>query len=87
VGPLAASSWLGRYSGSVPALATGADWLFAGDREFVIEEQPDETVLFSHVEDVHGALFPIFRAFMGGAIQRSHDAFNAALKGPGSASA
>lgn len=68
----------------------GADWLFAGDREFVIDEQPDGTVLFTHVEDVHGALFPVFRAFMGGAIQRSHDAFNAALKvraeGPGSAS-
>ena len=58
----------------------GADWLFAGDREFVIDEQPDSTVLFTHVEDVHGALFPVFRAFMGGAIQESHDAVNAALK-------
>jgi hypothetical protein len=48
----------------------GADWLFAGDREFVIDEQPDGTVLFTHVEDVHGALFPIFCALMGGAIQR-----------------
>jgi hypothetical protein len=58
----------------------GADWLFAGDREFLIEEQPDGTVLFTHIEDVHGALFPLFRAVMGSAIQRSHDAFNAALK-------
>jgi len=58
----------------------GADWLFAGDREFVIDEQPDATVLFTYVEDAHGALFPTFRAFMGRAIQRSHDAFNAALK-------
>ena len=58
----------------------GADWLFAGDREFIIDEQPDGTVLFTHVEDVRGALFPIFRAFMGGAIQQSHDSFNAALR-------
>jgi hypothetical protein len=67
----------------------GADWLFAGDREFVIDEQPDATVLVTHTEDVHGALSPIFRALMGGAIQRSHDAFNAALKdrSEGSASA
>lgn len=69
----------------------GADWSFAGDREFVIDEQPDATVLVSHIEDVHGALFPIFRLFMGSAIQRSHDAFNAALQaraeGPASASA
>lgn len=58
----------------------GADWLFAGDREFVIEAGDDDTVHFTHVEDVHGALFPLFRAFMGGAIQRSHDGFNTALK-------
>lgn len=58
----------------------GADWLFAGHREFVIAEQDDESVLFTHVEDVRGALFPVFRVVMGSAIQRSHDAFNAALK-------
>ncbi len=58
----------------------GADWLFAGHREFVIDEQADDTVLFTHVEDVRGALFPIFRAVMGSAIQRSHDAFNDALR-------
>jgi hypothetical protein len=58
----------------------GADWIFAGDREFLIENQPAETVSLTHVEDVHGVLFPLFRAFMGSAIQRSHDAFNAALK-------
>jgi hypothetical protein len=57
----------------------GADWLFAGDREFLIDEQPDGTVLFTHVEDVHAALFALFRAVTGSAIQRSHDAFNAAL--------
>jgi hypothetical protein len=37
-------------------------------------------VLFTHVEDVRGVLFPIFRAVMGSAIQRSHDTFNDALK-------
>lgn len=58
----------------------GADWIFAGDREFLIEAHPDETVSVTHVENVHGALFPLFRALMGSAIQRSHDAFNAALK-------
>jgi hypothetical protein len=56
----------------------GADWLFAGDREFLIEPEPDGTVQFTHVEDVHGLLFPLFRALM--TLQRSHDAFNAALK-------
>ena len=58
----------------------GADWVFAGDRRFVIEAADDGTVQFTHVEDVHGILFPVFRLFMGSAIQRSHDAFNAALK-------
>ncbi len=56
----------------------GADWLFAGHREFLIEPAPDG-VLVTHVEDVRGALFPLFRAVMGGAIQRHHDALNAAL--------
>jgi hypothetical protein len=58
----------------------GADWLFAGDRVFNIEPGDDDTVHFTHVEDVHGILFPLFHALMGGAIQRSHDAFNTALK-------
>jgi len=57
----------------------GADWLFAGTREFLIAEQPDGTVRFTHVEDVRGALFPLFRAVMGSAIQRHHDALNVAL--------
>lgn len=58
----------------------GADWLFRGDREFSFDPQPDGTTLVTHVEDVRGLLFPAFRAFMGGAIQRGHDAFNTALK-------
>lgn len=58
----------------------GAKVLFAGHREFVIEPQPDQTVLFTHVEDVSGALFPLFRAVMGEAIQRHHEGLNVALK-------
>lgn len=57
----------------------GADWLFAGTREFLIDPQADGTVLFTHVEDVRGLLFPVFRAIMGSAIQRHHDGLNAAL--------
>jgi hypothetical protein len=57
----------------------GADWLFAGTREFLMDAQPDGTVRFTHVEDVRGVLFPLFRAVMGSAIQRHHDALNVAL--------
>ena len=57
----------------------GADWVFAGHREFVIEES-EHGVRVTHIEDVRGALFPVFRLVMGSAIQRSHDAFNDALK-------
>ena len=57
----------------------GADWLFAGDRQFVIEPGDGDTVLFTHVESVRGLLFPVFRALMGSAIQRHHDALNTAL--------
>ena len=58
----------------------GADWLFAGDREFLIEPGADGTVLVTHGEDVRGALFPLFRLVMGGAIKRGHDAFNEDLR-------
>ena len=57
----------------------GADWVFAGHREFVIEES-EHGVRVTHIEDVRGALFPVFRLVMGSAIQRSHDAFKDALK-------
>jgi hypothetical protein len=43
----------------------GGDRVFAGTREFEIDPQPDGTVLFTHVEDVSGLLFPVFRALMG----------------------
>ena len=71
VEPLRCLTWDGH---------AGTEWLFAGHREFVIEQQPDGSVRFTHIEDVRGALFPVFRVVMGKAIQRSHDAFNQALK-------
>ena len=58
----------------------GGDRVFAGTREFEIDPQPDGTVLFTHVEDVSGLLFPVFRALMGSAIQLHHDNLNNALK-------
>lgn len=58
----------------------GGDRLFAGTREFELDPQPDGTVLFTHVEDVSGLLFPVFRAVMGPAIQQHHDGFDDALK-------
>jgi hypothetical protein len=39
--------------------------LFAGTRGFVIEPRPAGTVLFTHVEDVTGLLFPVFHVVMG----------------------
>jgi hypothetical protein len=64
-----------RWHGNV-----GADRLFAGDRDFVIEPAGGDAVRVTHVEDVSGALFPVFRLVMGSAIQRHHDGFNTALK-------
>ena len=57
----------------------GADWIFVGDRQFVIEPGDGDTVQVTHVEDVGGLLFPLFRTLMGSAIQRHHDALNTAL--------
>ena len=58
----------------------GGDRIFAGTREFDIAAQPDGTVVVTHVEDVSGLLFPIFKAVMGDAIQKHHDNLNVALK-------
>jgi hypothetical protein len=58
----------------------GGDRIFAGTREFVIDPEPDGTVNVTHVEIVSGLLYPVFRAVMGGAIQKHHDNLNAALK-------
>ena len=58
----------------------GGDRIFAGTREFEIDPQPDGTVLVTHVEDVTGLLYPVFRAVMGSAIQEHNDNLNVALK-------
>ena len=58
----------------------GSERIFAGTREFGIDPRPDGTVNVTHVEDVSGLLFPLFRAVMGSAIQEHHDNLNAALK-------
>jgi hypothetical protein len=58
----------------------GADWLFAGDRQFAIHPLAEEKVRFTHVEDVHGLLFLVFRVLVGGAIQRHHDTLNSSLE-------
>jgi hypothetical protein len=52
----------------------------AGTREFQIDPQPDGTVSFTHVEDVTGLLFPVFRALIGPAIQQHQNDLNDALK-------
>ncbi len=57
----------------------GADWVFAGTRQFVLDPQADGTVLVTHVENVRGVLFPVFSAVMGPAIQQHHDNLNEAL--------
>ena len=46
--------------------------MLAGTRELRIEPQLDGTVLVTHVEDVTGLLFPVFRAASGSAIQKHH---------------
>jgi hypothetical protein len=71
-----------RWHGNV-----GGDWLFSGTRTFELHPQPDGTVLMTHVEDVRGLLFPVFRALMGSAIQHHHDNLNEALKQRAEASA
>lgn len=63
-----------RWHGNV-----AGDWFFAGTREFRIEPQQDGTSLVTHVEDVSGVFFPVFRVLMGSAIQKHHDGFNTSL--------
>jgi hypothetical protein len=58
----------------------GTDRIFAGDRVFAIEPLAHDRVRFTHVEDVSGVLAPAFEALMGGAVPRSHRAFNDALR-------
>jgi hypothetical protein len=56
-----------------------SDRIFSGTREFDIEPQPDGSVVVTHVEDVRGLLFPVFKLVMGDAIQKHHDNLNRAL--------
>jgi hypothetical protein len=65
----------------------GADWLFAGDREFAIHRLADDKVRFTHVEDISGFLAPVFEVLMGSSVQRSHDTFNESLKSRAEAAA
>ena len=58
----------------------GGDRIFRGTRTFDLAPQPDGTVLVTHIEDVGGLLFPVFKAVMGSAIQAHHDNLNQALK-------
>lgn len=54
--------------------------MFAGYREFAIEPLGDGRTAFTHVEDVSGAVAPVFGVLMGRAAQQGHDQFNAALR-------
>ncbi len=57
-----------------------ADWFFFGRREFDLAAQPDGTVHVTHVEDVRGMFFPVFRLLMGSAIDKHHEGLNVALR-------
>ena len=57
-----------------------APWFFEGYRRFEIEAVGEGRVMFTHVEDVHGVVGPIFSLLMGTAQRRSHKALNGALK-------
>jgi hypothetical protein len=52
----------------------------AGTGEFRIVPQPGGAVLVSHVEDVIGLLFSVFRAAVGSAIQTRHGNLTRARK-------
>ena len=63
-----------------------AEWLFEGYRRFEIERVAPERARVTHVEDVYGVLAPLFGLALGGRVQASHDALNAALKARAEAS-
>ena len=63
-----------------------AGWLFEGYRRFEIEPVAPGRSRVTHVEDVHGVLAPLFGLALGGRVQASHDALNAALKARAEAS-
>jgi len=57
-----------------------APWFFEGHRRFEIEPAGDRRVSVTHIEDIHGALAPLFTVVMGGPVERSHHALNQALR-------
>ena len=57
-----------------------ARWLFEGYRRFEVEPVAPGRARVTHVEDVHGVLAPLFGLALGGRVQASHDALDAALK-------
>ncbi|MGA7304572.1 MAG: SRPBCC domain-containing protein [Rhodothermales bacterium] len=57
-----------------------APWFFEGYRRFEITPISETQVLVTHVEDIHGLLAPLFSVLMGTAVQKSHVAFNEALR-------
>ena len=58
----------------------GAAWLFSGYRIFEIVALGQDNIRFTHVEDIRGILAPVFKMIMGDSVQKSHDAFNEALR-------
>ena len=63
-----------------------APWFFEGYRRFEIEPVASGRARVTHVEDIHGVLAPLFGLALGGRVQASHDALNAALKARAEAS-
>lgn len=62
-----------------------SDVVWAVLSDFVLDPAGDGAVDVTHVEEVTGALLPVFRLLMGSAVQRHHDGLNAAPKsGPSS---
>ena len=57
-----------------------APWVFEGLRRFEIRPVAPGRVSVMHVEDIHGLLAPVFAVFMGAPVERSHHAFNDALR-------
>ena len=57
-----------------------APWFFEGYRRFEIRPLGESGVMFTHVEDIHGILGPVFSLLMGSPQQRSHEALNQALR-------
>ena len=56
-----------------------APWFFEGYRKFEIQPIASDRSRVTHVEDIHGLFAPVFSLIMGGPVQKSHQALNAAL--------